>query len=98
MKTALLALFILCGTLAFGQAAGVQPLVEPPNQISDHPEHAIQHDMGTVTSVMEVSGSTWGHGERPLWEVAPRIPLGDIARVLRKEHETAKKARRCWSN
>jgi hypothetical protein len=45
---------------------------------------------------------TIGHGELPLWEVAPKeppaIPLGDTARLLRKQHETAKKAQFVFEN
>jgi hypothetical protein len=43
----------------------------------------------------------YARGERPLWEVAPvsqAVPLGDVARMLRKEHATAKKADVVWEN
>ena len=41
------------------------------------------------------------HGVRPLWEVAKPsepVPLGDAARLLRKEHAAAKKADIVWNN
>jgi hypothetical protein len=45
---------------------------------------------------------TIAQGERPLWEVAPpdphTIPLGDTARLLKKEHETVKKAQFVFEN
>jgi len=44
---------------------------------------------------------TVAQGEMPLWEAVPErqeIPLGDAARRERKEHATAKKARKVWEN
>jgi hypothetical protein len=38
---------------------------------------------------------TYARGERPLWEfgeLKPEIPLGDVARSVRQEKLTAKKA------
>ena len=46
-------------------------------------------------SLLEHSNYYYAQGERPLWEVQPlahHVPLGDIARTLRQEHATAKKA------
>jgi hypothetical protein len=40
-------------------------------------------------------------GVRPLWEVGTstsEVPLGDIARALRKERENGKKAEKNWVN
>jgi hypothetical protein len=66
-----------------------------PTQFSDHPKHASQIGLATEQRIMERSQSIVAHGDRPLWEFAPvaqEIPLGDIARALRQEHETAPKA------
>jgi hypothetical protein len=52
-------------------------------------------------SLLEASGSSYAHGERPLWEFAPQTaptPLGDTARTLRKQHAEAKKAAIVWNN
>jgi len=51
--------------------------------------------------LLEQTTYTSAKGERPLWEVAPEwhaIPLGDIARELKQEHATAKKAEIVWEN
>jgi len=53
--------------------------------------------MAQEQSLLQGSGSVYvAEGERPLWEVAPKeppaVPLGDVARAYRKQHETAKKA------
>ena len=47
-------------------------------------------------SLLENSSVFVCEGERPLWEVqplAPQVPLGDIARALRKEHEGREEGR-----
>jgi hypothetical protein len=66
-----------------------------------HPSHATQQNMSQEQNLLERSNVVYAQGERPLWEVAPKshtTPLGDIARALRKEHETAKKADVIWQN
>ena len=104
MKTTLLLLFFLCATLSFGQTAiAITPLVNEPQMVtfSSHPTHAMQQSMSAEQSLLERSSVVYAQGERPLWEVAPKsqaTPLGDVARVLRKEHETAKKADVVWQN
>ncbi len=98
MKTTLFALLLLCGTAAFGQAAGVSVSSEPqPLQMPSHQQHASQHPMEREQSLLITSNSdTSARGERPLWEAGAKppaeIPLGDVARMLRVEHVTAKKA------
>jgi hypothetical protein len=51
---------------------------------------------------MERSAPLIAQGERPLSDVASSkaapVPLGDIARMLRKEQLTAKKATTVWEN
>jgi hypothetical protein len=105
MKTTLLVLGLLCfaGT-AFGQAAagGVGLSAEPVvYEFQSHAGHASQMDMGTHRDIMEQYNNVQAHGVRPLWEVATPayvVPLGDSARMLRKEHLGAKKAEVVWNN
>jgi len=57
--------------------------------------------MAREQNLLNDNGLTFAHGERPLWEVAQTkkvVPLGDIARELRKEHESAPKAEIVWEN
>jgi hypothetical protein len=95
MKLILLLSCILFSSLTWGQAPASiingqpQPLVLP-----SHPLHASQVPMSQEQSLLGGSYAS-AKGERPLWEVAPPsnpTPLGDVARTLKKQHETAKKA------
>jgi hypothetical protein len=64
-------------------------------QMVSHPEHAMQQAMAQEQSLLEHSNYFYAQGERPLWEIQPlahHVPLGDIARMLKQEHATAKKA------
>ncbi len=99
MKTLLFVLFVLCTTAALGQSTvGASVLSNQPQVLSvpSHPEHASQRSMAEAQSLLGNAGYFHALGTRPLWEVAPKpqvpMPLGDVARILRKEHETAKKA------
>ena len=98
MKVTLAVLFLLCASAAFGQAtAGASALSAQPVviQMQSHPEHASYTPLGQEQYLSEKSTYTFGHGERPLWEVAPvktEVPLGDVARALREEHLKARKA------
>jgi hypothetical protein len=105
MKTTLLVLcLLLCATAAFGQNVGSGALLSNEPVIvafTSHAGHASQQPMGRVQNLLEQSGTTSAHGERPLWEVvkpAPVTPLGDSARMLRKAHDAAKKADIVWNN
>lgn len=98
-QTALLVLFSICGTAAFGQAFfGSAPILnsQPPQmlEMSSHTEHASQKSMAEAQNLLENSTYTYARGERPLWEVASRAsePLGDAARRLRQEHAAVKKS------
>jgi hypothetical protein len=79
-----------CATAAFGQAgASLSSVISPPTT-PDHPLHASQHAMGEQSSLLGNSCCTSAQGEQPLWEFGSskvEIPLGDIARALRKEKE-----------
>ncbi len=104
MKTTLFVLFLICATAAFGQSGSSATLLnnEPVViEFNSHPGHASHQSMGTEQNLLGPSGFTSAHGERPLWEVATPsqvTPLGDSARILRKAHETAKKAGIVWNN
>jgi len=98
-KTTILALCFLCATAAFGQISLSSEA--HPTEFSSHQEHASQPGMARSQNVMEQSTSFHGQGQRPLWEVQPAartIPLGDIARAVRKEHAAAKKSTIVWEN
>ena len=95
MKTTILILCVLCATAALGQTAGSVSSQAQPTQISDHPQHASQHDLACEQSLLNTNAYTYAKGERPLWEFGPLTepkPLGDIARAYRQQHATAKKA------
>jgi hypothetical protein len=98
MKITLFALCFLCATAALGQSLGGSvgsASMSSTIQMTSHPERAAQAPMALEQSLFDHSGYFFVEGERPLWEVqplSPKVPLGDIARALRKNHETAKKA------
>jgi len=104
MKTTLIVLCVFCATGAFAQGLGTGTVLSnEPNvfRLPSHTEHASQQPMAHGQSLLEASGFSYAHGERPLWEVAPQTvptPLGDSARALRKEHAAAKKATKVWTN
>jgi hypothetical protein len=98
MKNMLLVVMIFCaGCACFGQAAAIssQP---SPIVMTSHPMTAQQHSLATEHSLVGGGSSTYAYaqGERPLWEfgpfLPPPVPLGDVARAVRKEKATAKKA------
>jgi hypothetical protein len=56
---------------------------------------------GTEQNLLITSAYTYARGVRPLWEFAPasmEVPLGDMARLLKKEHASAKKSETVWVN
>ncbi|MBZ5652717.1 MAG: hypothetical protein LAO18_19790 [Acidobacteriia bacterium] len=105
MKTALLVWGILVfAGAAFGQASsGAMGLNAEPivYEFQSHPGHASQMEMGKHQDIMEQFTNVQAHGVRPLWEAAKPayvVPLGDSARMLKKEHMNAKKAEVVWTN
>jgi hypothetical protein len=106
MKTALLIASFLCTTTALAQSIGGfigGPSMTDTVQMLSHEQHASAHPMAQEQSLLEGSGSVYiAHGELPLWEVAPPdppyIPLGDTARLLKKQHESVKKAQFVYEN
>ncbi len=104
MKITLLTLFLLCAAVAFGQstlgAAAINSQAQPV-QFYSNPQHATHHPMAREESLLQSSSYTHARGERPLWEVArfpEEMPLGDIARALREDHEIVKKTDVIWIN
>jgi hypothetical protein len=104
MKTMLFVFCFFCATAAFGQAAGAGALLNSEPVVVEFASHAARASrmpMGVEQNLLEASGFTSAHGERPLWEFATPsqvTPLGDSARTLKKAHETAKKADIVWNN
>lgn len=104
MKTTLCVLFLLLTTAAFGQAVGAAWALDSQPQVVRIPSHdqtATPQPMATEHNLLGTSQYVSAHGERPLWEVAPKkveVSLGEIARNLRKQHETARKAEKCFEN
>jgi hypothetical protein len=96
MKIALSVLFILVAAAAFGQVSAAISAQTQMLQLPDHPQHADQHALATEQSLMGCGSVTTAHGERPLWEFGSGAStpqsLGDVARALRKEKMTARKA------
>jgi hypothetical protein len=96
----LLCLFLTAGAL--GQvAAGTAPMASTYNA-PDHAMHAFPQSVAQGQSLFPSSGMvTIASGELPLWEVAPEhhdMPLGEAARLQKKEHATDKKASVVWEN
>jgi hypothetical protein len=95
MKLTFVLLCLLCASAAFGQAVLAPPSYNQPLVMVDHPQHASQHELAQPQDLFEHSGYTYAKGELPLSDfVHPSEPepLGDIARVYRKEHASVKKA------
>jgi len=102
MKTALLAMCILGASAAFGQTATSSLSARPQiYYFETHPEHASRQPLAQTQNLTGNEILVYAQGELPLWEVATpvrQVPLGDSARALRQEHETAKRAAKCWQN
>jgi hypothetical protein len=71
-------------------------------ELPSHPRRATQQGLGFTENLRGESEFVSARGERPRWEVAPKkapeIPLGDVARRLREQHESAKKSDTIWEN
>ena len=101
MKTLCFALCLLLTAAAFGQAAGSLNNQPQVREIPSHTLHAASQPMGREVSLLAGSRNVSAQGEKPLWEAvgsteparAPdAMPLGDVARLLRRQHATAQKA------
>jgi len=98
MRATILLFCLLCAAAAFGQlgqyGGGYTP-IQSSFHIPDSSIRALSQPMSVEQNLLGNNALTSAQGEMPLWE-APQpheVPLGDIARALRKEHATAKKAR-----
>lgn len=101
MKIACLALFLFCVVLAFGQAGSVLSSEPVVLTMPTHPQLAQPKALAQERSLMLPSAQTQAHGTRPLWELVPpkqEVPLGDVARALKKEHASDKKSAAVWVN
>ena len=101
MKITIAAFCLLCASTAFGQTAGVLSSVATPVVMVDHPQHASEHAMGTESNLLGSSAYSSAQGEQPLWEFGSskyEVPLGDVARALRKDHVLDKKATKVSEN
>ncbi len=101
MKTLLFALCLLLTAAAFGQSAGSLNNQPQVREIPSHTLHAAPQPMGREVSLLVGSRNVSAQGEKPLWEavgstetlrVPDAMPLGDVARLLRRQHATAQKA------
>jgi len=99
MKTLVLALCTLCATAALAQSGAVY---SNPLQFSGSTEHAGPASMAREQSLFGGSGSVVSaRGEQPVGEVVPEkweMPLGDAARIQRKEHAADKRSQVVWEN
>lgn len=102
MKTALFAILFACATAAVGQTASVLSNQPQVFVIPDHPGHAQRAPMAQEQNLWgNESPYTFAKGELPLSDFArasAAVPLGDVARMYREEHVTAKKAVIVWAN
>jgi hypothetical protein len=98
-KTMLFALCLLCATAALGQSGAV---LSSSLQFSNHTEHAAPMGMAQPQDLWGGSSAVVSaQGERPVGEVVPEkyeMPLGDAARIQRKEHAADRKAQVVWEN
>ncbi|HET7205844.1 MAG TPA: hypothetical protein VFI95_04610 [Terriglobales bacterium] len=101
MKVMFTLAVLLFATAAFTQTAPVLYGDAHPVQVPSHPEHASVHDLAAPAYILGGAGVEFARGVRPLWEVAGErdaMPLGDVARMLRKEREAKKKAEKVLSD
>ena len=99
MKTTLFAMLIICATEAMAQGSGAA-VSSTPYQFPEHPLFAQRQLMAREQNLRgEESPYTYAQGEIPLRDVvipSTQVPLGDVARKVRSEHEAAKKADIVW--
>jgi hypothetical protein len=101
MKKILFVLCLLSTAAAFGQL-GVNSVNNQPQsyQFQSHPSHADYAPMSAERSVLPSTTFLSAQGERRPSDFpqAEAMPLGTIARELRKQHDELKKSRVVWIN
>lgn len=101
MKKILFVLLLLSTSAAFGQYS-VNHLESQPQifSIPDHPAHASYAPMAGERSIVGGGSASYGQGDRPASDFPQMasVPLGDMARELKKQHARVKKARIIWEN
>jgi hypothetical protein len=101
MKTTLLILCLFTAAAALGQSSLSAASMTPSFQVADHPGRAAQQPATQEQSLLANNSITTAQGQMPLWEAIPEkhaAPLGDQARLLKKEHDTAKQSHVVWVN
>ena len=99
MKMTFLVLFSLVTSSALAQYASISSQAHPYHP-PENPAHASRHTLAAEQYVLSGTAYSSAQGEKPAWELprAPEVPLGDIARRLRTDHATLKKARFVYEN
>lgn len=102
MKKILLMLLLISATAAFGQSFATVLNNQPQIfEIPSHEQHASFRSLATPQSILESSSLNFAQGVKPLWECplnSETVSLGETARLLRKEHDLARKAERVITN
>lgn len=94
---ALLTFVVMSGSAAHAQVGSSISSQPTFTEFSEHTEHAALHAMASETPLVGGSANsyTYAQGEQPLWEFghpSEAKPLGDLAREIRAQKVTAKKA------
>jgi hypothetical protein len=101
MKKILFVLLLLSANAAFGQYV-INHVDSQPQifSIPEHPAHASYAPMAGERSIVGGGTSYFGQGDRPASDFPQMasVPLGDMARELKKQHARVKKARIIWEN
>jgi hypothetical protein len=103
MKKTLLTLFafyVLSSAALFAQyssGVAIRDNQAHPLSMPSHPQHAHDGSMAPQSNLYVRTSTTTAQGDRPLWEFErpaseTGMPLGDVARLYRQQHATAKKA------
>ena len=95
MKTTVFAFCFFCATAAFGQSVLGSSALATPYQSPDHPRTAGPKALSHETALVGCDDCIQiAKGEMPVADAAPKkheVPLGDVARFYRRDHELVKK-------
>jgi hypothetical protein len=92
-------LCVLCAPSAHAQLAPVLQNNPAPIHMADHPQTASEHQIARESTLLSITPYGYAQGETPLAELGSipyQMPLGDVARAYRREHELAPKAVVVW--